>query len=70
MDQTIQGAVPLPKMLAKYGSVKMSRTRIMKIIGNLYKLRMNVNLISNVLGKNLLLTFTRYPRDVLERAWS
>jgi uncharacterized Rmd1/YagE family protein len=49
MDHTIQGAVPLPKMLAKYGSVKMSRTKIMKIIGNLYKLRMNVNLISNVL---------------------
>lgn len=44
------GAVPLPKMLAQYGVVKMSRTKIMKIIGNLYKLRMNVNLISNVLG--------------------
>lgn len=53
MEETIQGAVPLPKMLAQYGIVKMSRTKIMKIIGNLYKLRMNVNLISNVLGMML-----------------
>ena len=50
MEETIQGAVPLPKMLAQYGVVKMSRTKIMKIIGNLYNLRMNVNLVSNVLG--------------------
>lgn len=36
-------------MLAEFGVVKMSRTKIMKIVGHLYKLKMNVNLISNVL---------------------
>jgi uncharacterized Rmd1/YagE family protein len=50
MEETIEGAVPLPKQLAQYGVVKMSRTKIMKIVGRLYKLKMNVNLVSNVLG--------------------
>ncbi|KAJ2991306.1 hypothetical protein HDV02_003860 [Globomyces sp. JEL0801] len=43
------GAVPLSKMMAEFGTVKMTRINIMKIVGNLYKLKMNVNLISNVL---------------------
>jgi uncharacterized Rmd1/YagE family protein len=50
MAETIQGSEPLPKMLAKDGSVPIPRTEIMKIVGRLYKLKMNVNLISNVLG--------------------
>lgn len=70
MEETIQGAVPLPKMLAQYGVVKMSRTKIMKIIGNLYKLRMNVNLISNVLGMDIRLLLRsdefRHAGNVLE----
>ncbi|KAH6563399.1 hypothetical protein BASA62_008610 [Batrachochytrium salamandrivorans] len=49
MEETIDGATPLPRMMAKYGQVKMSRIEIMKIVGQLYKLKMNVNLISNVL---------------------
>ncbi|KAJ3271219.1 hypothetical protein HDV01_006952 [Terramyces sp. JEL0728] len=49
MEETIENAVPLPKMMAVYGTVKMNRSKIMKIIGNLYTLKMNVNLISNVL---------------------
>ena len=50
MEETIEGTIPLPRMMAKYGEVKMQRTDVMKIIGKLYKLRMNVNLVSNVLG--------------------
>ncbi|KAI8899818.1 hypothetical protein BC833DRAFT_584404 [Globomyces pollinis-pini] len=49
MEETIEGAVPLSKMMAEFGTVKMTRINIMKIVGNLYKLKMNVNLISNVL---------------------
>ncbi|KAJ3045645.1 hypothetical protein HDV00_007770 [Rhizophlyctis rosea] len=49
MEETIDGAIPLPRMMAKYGEVKMQRTDVMKIVGRLYKLRMNVNLVSNVL---------------------
>ena len=37
-------------MLAKEGDVFMERTEIMKTIGRLYDLKMNVNLISSVLG--------------------
>ena len=50
MEETIQGTTPLSRMMAKYGTVKMNREKIMKIVGRLYKLKMNVNLISNVLG--------------------
>lgn len=45
----ILGATPLPRMMAKIGTVKMNRSQIMKIVGKLYKLKVNVNLISNVL---------------------
>ncbi|KAJ8324628.1 Sad1-interacting factor 3 [Batrachochytrium dendrobatidis] len=49
MEETIDGATPLPRMMAKYGQVKMSRIEIMKIVGQLFRLKMNVNLVSNVL---------------------
>eukprot|EP00842_Homolaphlyctis_polyrhiza_P000373 jgi/Hompol1/1336/HPOL_003245-RA len=49
METTIYNTTPLPRMMAKYGTVKMSRVEIMKIVGQLFKLKMNVNLISNVL---------------------
>lgn len=49
MEKTIEGATPLPRMMAKYGTVKMTRTQIMRIVGGLYKLKMDVNLISNIL---------------------
>ncbi|KAI8909092.1 hypothetical protein EDD86DRAFT_191382 [Gorgonomyces haynaldii] len=51
IDETIQGTIPISKMMAKYGKVKMSRSKIMKIVGQLYRLKMNVNLVSNVLDK-------------------
>ena len=35
--------------MAKYGEVKVPRDEVMKIVGKLFQLRMNVNLISNVL---------------------
>jgi uncharacterized Rmd1/YagE family protein len=49
MDETIESTSELPKMMAKFGQVKMKRLDIMKIVGKLFKLKMNVNLISNVL---------------------
>ena len=55
-------AAPLPHMLAKEGDVFMDRVEIMKTIGKLYDLKMNVNLISSVLG---LVYLTRYPGDDL-----
>ncbi|KAJ3174347.1 hypothetical protein HDU88_000315 [Geranomyces variabilis] len=51
MDETIEDTIPLPRAMARYGEVKMRRTDVMKIVGQLFKLRMNVNLISNVLDK-------------------
>ncbi|KNC97300.1 uncharacterized protein SPPG_07229 [Spizellomyces punctatus DAOM BR117] len=49
MEETIDGTIPLPRTMAQHGEVRMTRTDIMKIVGQLFKLRMNVNLISNVL---------------------
>ncbi|KAI8906580.1 hypothetical protein DFJ77DRAFT_477236 [Powellomyces hirtus] len=49
MEETIDGTIPLPRAMAKYGEVRMTRIDVMKIVGQLFKLKMNVNLISNVL---------------------
>ncbi|KAJ3019556.1 hypothetical protein HKX48_001983 [Thoreauomyces humboldtii] len=49
MEVTIDGTIPLPRAMAKHGEVKMTRTDVMKIVGQLFTLKMNVNLISNVL---------------------
>lgn len=51
MEETIDGTIPLPRTMATHGEVKMTRTDVMKIVGQLFKLKMNVNLISNVLGE-------------------
>ncbi|KAI9094847.1 hypothetical protein DFS34DRAFT_582614 [Phlyctochytrium arcticum] len=49
MEETIDGTIPLPHTMAEHGEVRMTRTDVMKIVGQLFKLRMDVNLISNVL---------------------
>ncbi|KAJ3199910.1 hypothetical protein HDU82_009325, partial [Entophlyctis luteolus] len=49
MEQEIARTTSLPKMMAKYGEVKLKRDDVMKIVGNLFRLRMDVNLVSNVL---------------------
>ncbi|KAI8816473.1 uncharacterized protein EV422DRAFT_284997 [Fimicolochytrium jonesii] len=49
MEETIDGTIPLPRAMATHGEVRMTRTDVMKIVGQLFKLKMNVNLISNVL---------------------
>ncbi|KAI8620111.1 hypothetical protein BC830DRAFT_1059666 [Chytriomyces sp. MP71] len=49
MEHEIVETSVLPKMMAKYGEVKLTRDDVLKIVGRLFKLRMNVNLVSNVL---------------------
>ena len=49
MDATIDSTYKLPKMMEKYGKVNMTRNDIMKLVGHLFGLKMDVNLISNVL---------------------
>ncbi|KAI8806719.1 hypothetical protein BJ742DRAFT_898277 [Cladochytrium replicatum] len=49
MEETIEDTRPLPKMMAEVGDVKLPRTDVMRTIGHLFKLRMDVNLVSNVL---------------------
>ncbi|KAI8831498.1 hypothetical protein BJ741DRAFT_530121 [Chytriomyces cf. hyalinus JEL632] len=49
MEQEIQQTSVLPKMMAKYGEVKLTRDDVVKVVGRLFRLRMNVNLVSNVL---------------------
>jgi uncharacterized Rmd1/YagE family protein len=49
MEEKIENTITLPQQLAEFGQVKMNRTSVMKIVGDLFDFRMNVNLISNVL---------------------
>ncbi|KAJ3183687.1 hypothetical protein HDU85_002116 [Gaertneriomyces sp. JEL0708] len=49
MDGTIEGCIDLPRMMARFGDIHMTRRDVMKIVGKLFRLRVDVNLISNVL---------------------
>jgi len=49
MDNTIEATKHIPKKLALTGKLDMKRTEMTQINGHLFKLRMNVNLSSNVL---------------------
>jgi uncharacterized Rmd1/YagE family protein len=49
MEEEIGNTTSLPKMMAKYGEVRFKRHDVLKIVGRLFKLRMNINLVSNVL---------------------
>ncbi|KAJ3098491.1 hypothetical protein HK100_005091 [Physocladia obscura] len=49
MEEEITRTTLLPKMMAKYGEVKLTHDDVMKVVGRLFRLRMDVNLVSNVL---------------------
>ncbi|CAK7201330.1 Sad1-interacting factor 3 [Sporothrix eucalyptigena] len=49
MSETMQNAQHVPKRLALTGELNMSRTEIVKILGNLFKNRVDINLSSNIL---------------------
>ncbi|CAO3594238.1 unnamed protein product [Absidia cylindrospora] len=49
MDKTIEDTKHLPKEMAETGRLGKTRAEITKINGQLFNLRMNVNLVSNVL---------------------
>ncbi|CAG8535496.1 715_t:CDS:2 [Scutellospora calospora] len=49
MDNTIERTKHIPKMLAQTGHLNLNRIQITKLSGEMFKLRMNVNLVSNVL---------------------
>jgi uncharacterized Rmd1/YagE family protein len=48
---SLQATKHIPKKLALTGKLDMKRVEMTQINGHLFKLRMNVNLSSNVLGK-------------------
>lgn len=50
MDKTIEETKHLPQEMAQTGRLVKNRVEITKINGQLFNLRMNVNLVSNVLG--------------------
>jgi len=51
MDDTIDDTKIIPIRLAQTGKLNYSRPQITRISGHLFQLRMNVDLVSNVLGK-------------------
>lgn len=49
MSRTMLDAQHVPKLMALTGELKMSRTEIVKILGRLFKSRVDINLSSNIL---------------------
>ncbi|KAI0188072.1 hypothetical protein F4808DRAFT_427394 [Astrocystis sublimbata] len=49
MSETLADAQHVPKRLASTGQLNMSRTEIVKILGRLFKSRVDINLSSNIL---------------------
>ncbi|RKP37026.1 Sad1-interacting factor 2 [Dimargaris cristalligena] len=49
VEETINDTKHIPQLMAETGRVKMSRTAITKKIGQLFIMRINVNLVSNIL---------------------
>ncbi|KAJ1910839.1 sporulation protein rmd1 [Tieghemiomyces parasiticus] len=49
VDSAIEDTKHIPQRMAKTGRVKMSRTAISRKIGQLFIMRINVNLVSNIL---------------------
>lgn len=49
VESTIESTKHIPRMIAATGKVSLPRKRITKYIGKLFDMRMNVNLVSNVL---------------------
>ncbi|KAJ1534676.1 hypothetical protein HK096_003548 [Nowakowskiella sp. JEL0078] len=49
MEETIKKTIPLPRNMASKGDVNMPRKDIMKTVGSLFRLRMNINLVSDIL---------------------
>ncbi|KAJ1970272.1 sporulation protein rmd1 [Dimargaris xerosporica] len=49
VEDTINDTKHIPQLMAETGRVKMSRTAITKKIGQLFIMRINVNLVSNIL---------------------
>ncbi|RIA85027.1 hypothetical protein C1645_392605 [Glomus cerebriforme] len=49
MENTIERTKHIPKMLAQTGRLNLNRVQVTKLSGEMFKLRMNVNLVSNVL---------------------
>lgn len=49
MDDSMAAAANVPKKLAMTGELKMTRAQVMRMSGQLFKLRVDVNLSSNIL---------------------
>ncbi|KAK7743566.1 Sad1-interacting factor 3 [Cytospora paraplurivora] len=49
MSETMRDAEPVPKHLAMTGELSMGRTEVVKLLGRLFKSRVDINLSSNIL---------------------
>ena len=61
MDNTIEDTKSIPADIATSGKVKMSRRDIMKHIGELFILRININLQGSVLDSPELMWAVGHP---------
>lgn len=56
VQATLAGTSYIPQELAKTGELSLSRKEAVKLTGRLFKLRVEVNLVSNVLGESAVLS--------------
>lgn len=63
MDDTIDDTKIIPIRLAQTGKLNYSRPQITRISGHLFQLRMNVDLVSNVLGRSKRARFMKQRGD-------
>lgn len=50
IEETIETTKHIPVVMSKTGKIPMSRTAIIKKIGQLFVMRININLVSPILG--------------------
>ena len=59
IEETIESTKQVPEIMAEEGKIKMSRHAINKKIGQLFIMRINVNLVSNVLDTPVCFLFIK-----------
>ncbi|PVV03194.1 hypothetical protein BB560_002329 [Smittium megazygosporum] len=68
VETTIFNTKKIPQSLALHGIVNMSRSALMKKIGMLYIVRVNINLVSNILDTPEMFWYEPELQSVYENA--
>lgn len=71
ISSTIEQTKDIPRSLSETGKIGLPRSEIMKQIGNLFILRININLVGSILDSPVRPPYTgRLVADIQEFFWS